>query len=143
MSLGALPESATHLNPNCERAHCAPVVYAMNTLRFLTIVALGASIGLGGSSSPSEMDVRRPGRFFDGPVAAKADSGGERDGREEAQRVHGVHRWRALRRAYQNWVRHAGALSGAPPEAHFAAFTTTLPVTVSGSPCTFAERVTW
>ena len=29
------------------------------------------------------------------------------------------------------------------PTAHFVALTITLPVTVSGSPCTFAENVTW
>jgi len=69
VSLGALPESATHLNPNCERAHCAPVVYAMNTLRFLTIVALGASIGLGGYWS-IEKSARPPHIHFAGTAAA-------------------------------------------------------------------------
>ena len=48
MSLEALPRTST---PIYERAQCAPVVHAMNTpntLRFLTITALGAGIGLGG-----------------------------------------------------------------------------------------------
>ena len=87
------------------------------------------------------MDVRRPGRFFDGPVAAKADTGAERDDREKAQRVHGVHHGRAVG-ALTIGVEMRGAL-GERPEAHLVAVMTTLPLTVWGSPCTLADRLSW
>src|SRR6516165_7254374 len=97
---------------------------------------------IGRSGSPGEMDLRGPSRFFDGQVAAQADTGAERGDRERTQRVqyvHGVHHGRALG-ALINWVEVRGA-PGERLEAHLLALMTTLPLTVSGSPCTLADRL--
>ena len=48
MSLGALVRAPRISTPIISAPTCAPVVYAMNTLPFLTIIALGVGVGLGG-----------------------------------------------------------------------------------------------